>query len=988
MSLLLLSAIALIAGLVLASYYWTSDLRFDWRAGAIPVIGVAAFTALATSVIWVSLYLYRGSEPLPDDRALELEIAINSMHQGLVMFDNSNRAVVINQSYLEMYRLSREKAKPGCTLRELLEQRAALGTFSENTEEYMARQAARGHYGTRDRELPDGRVISVTNRPLSGGGWVAVHEDITERRNAERAARRLIETSIDLILITDRNGNFIQVSPSSAAILGYQPEELVGRSALAFIHPDELEGTRNEMRAARRGKRTRSFETRYFRKDGRIVTLACTGVWSEAEQRHFFIARDMTESKRAEEQLRDKTLKLDAALNNMRHGICVFDEEGRITLFNRRYGELMEETTDFLMGCSLLSLWKHRKQIGKFVGDPDEVFASILKGVREGKTNTKIMERADGITLRVIDQPMADGGWVATFEDITEQRRIERERDQDRAFLNQIIDNVPVMIAVKDATTRRFVLVNRAAEAMWGISRTEALGKSPKELFSQAQTEIIDRHDDEALRSDAPLVLDDHLNMARPGDQRTVTSKRLAIRDSSGRPQFLVSVVEDVTERKRADERIAHQAHHDALTDLPNRVLFREHLEQSLKWVNRGERLAVLYLDLDQFKSVNDTLGHPVGDELLKAVAARLRGCLRETDIVARLGGDEFAIIQTAIASPMDVTDLVNRIYEVIRQPFEADGHQLVADTSVGIAIAPDDGSDPDQLLKNADLAMYRAKSDGRGTYRFFEQEMDALVKARRALEFDLREAIMCGGFELHYQPLSGLQEDKITGCEALLRWHHPKRGTISPAEFIPVAEETGLINQLGEWVLRTACTEAMAWPDDIKVAVNVSPVQFKSGNLVQMVVHALAASRLSACRLELEITEAVLIRDDEAVLALLHQLHQLGVRIAMDDFGTGYSSLSYLLRFPFDKIKIDRSFVSDIAKTDGSLSIVQAIVSIATSRSISTTAEGVETEQQKDLLRKLGCTEMQGYLFSPARPAAEILQLLKSVRGEASAAA
>ena len=378
------------------------------------------------------------------------------------------------------------------------------------------------------------------------------------------------------------------------------------------------------------------------------------------------------------------------------------------------------------------------------------------------------------------------------------------------------------------------------------------------------------------------------------------------------------------------------------------------------------------------------TLGHPVGDELLKAVAARLRSCVRDTDIVARLGGDEFAIIQTAIAGPTDVIDLVNRIHEAIRKPYEAGGHLLVADTSIGIALAPDDGANPDQLLKNADLAMYGAKTDGRGTSRYFEPDMDARVKARRALEFDLREAIMCGGFELHYQPLVNLEYDKISGCEALLRWRHSARGMISPVEFIPIAEETGLIIPLGEWVLRTACAEAATWPDDIKVAVNVSPVQFKSGNLVQTVINALAASRLPACRLELEITEAVLIRDEESALAVLHQLRGLGVRIAMDDFGTGYSSLSYLQRFPFDKIKIDRSFIKDVAEIDGSCSIVQAVVSIAKSRNITTTAEGVETEQQLELLRTLGCTETQGYLYSPPRPAAEIRQLLLPRRARA----
>jgi diguanylate cyclase (GGDEF)-like protein len=449
-----------------------------------------------------------------------------------------------------------------------------------------------------------------------------------------------------------------------------------------------------------------------------------------------------------------------------------------------------------------------------------------------------------------------------------------------------------------------------------------------------------------------------------------------------------VTTLEDITERKRSDERIAHMAHHDALTDLPNRVLFREQLDFALKTISRGEQLAVLYIDIDEFKSVNDSLGHLVGDELLKALAGRLRGCLRATDVVARLGGDEFAIILSALERSADTTDLVARIYQAIREPFECLGHLLTTDASIGIALAPQHGTDLDQLLRNADLAMYAAKADGRRTYRFFEPAMDARVKAQRTLELDLRQAIANGGFELHYQPLVSLADNRVTGCEALLRWRHPSRGMISPAEFIPVAEETGLINQLGEWVLASACTEAASWPNDVKVAVNVSPIQFRGQAFALKVAAALAASGLPAHRLELEITEAVLIRDDEAALAMLHQLRALGVRIALDDFGTGYSSLSYLQRFPFDKIKIDRCFIKDVAEPDGSACIVQAVVNIATARRMTTTAEGVETKAQLDMLRSLGCSEMQGFLFSPALPAAGIMQLLQSRRQKAAAAA
>jgi diguanylate cyclase (GGDEF)-like protein len=438
-----------------------------------------------------------------------------------------------------------------------------------------------------------------------------------------------------------------------------------------------------------------------------------------------------------------------------------------------------------------------------------------------------------------------------------------------------------------------------------------------------------------------------------------------------------VATQEDISERRRADKQIAYLAHYDALTDLPNRVLFRQQLEEKFKKLPGGEQFAVLYIDIDEFKSVNDSLGHSIGDELLKSVAARLRGCTAESDLVARLGGDEFAIVQSNIAQAAEVEKLVMGVYAAIREPFECLGHQLITDASIGIAIAPADGNELDQLLKNADLAMYAAKSDGRRTYRFFEPGMDARVKARRELELDLRQAIDAGALELHYQPVVDLRNNEVVGCEALLRWRHPVRGMISPDEFIPVAEDTGLISPLGEWVLATACAEAAKWPGGIRLAVNVSPIQFRSPALALKIASMLATSGLAANRLELEITEAVLIRDDETALRILHQLRAVGVRIALDDFGTGYSSLSYLQRFPFDKIKIDRCFIHDLAGPDGSSSIVQAVVNLAAARKMTTTAEGVETEQQRDTLRALGCTEMQGYLFCAAKPAADIRRLL-----------
>ena len=421
-------------------------------------------------------------------------------------------------------------------------------------------------------------------------------------------------------------------------------------------------------------------------------------------------------------------------------------------------------------------------------------------------------------------------------------------------------------------------------------------------------------------------------------------------------------------------------AHHDLLTDLPNRVLFREHLVRSLESVGRG-KLAVLCIDLNRFKAVNDTLGHPIGDALLRLVGDRLQASARPTDLVARLGGDEFAIVQTGTEQPLGATALATRLIAAMAKLFELDGHQVVTGASVGISIAPNDGSDPDKLLKNADMALYRAKSDGGDSYRFFEPNMDAEMQARRTMEIDLRRALTLGEFEIYYQPFITLKTGKISGFEALLRWHHPERGLVPPLEFIPVAEEIGLIGQIGAWVLKQACLEAAKWPADIHVAVNLSPAQFKHRAVVLDVAAALGASGLPAHRLEVEITEAVLLEHTKSNIRIFDELRNLGVRISMDDFGTGYSSLAYLQKFQFDRIKIDRSFVNDLPERAEALAIVRAVTSLSSSLGMKTTAEGVETEDQLKKLKEEGCTEVQGYLFSKPVPAAQATLLLQSLK-------
>lgn len=430
------------------------------------------------------------------------------------------------------------------------------------------------------------------------------------------------------------------------------------------------------------------------------------------------------------------------------------------------------------------------------------------------------------------------------------------------------------------------------------------------------------------------------------------------------------------------EDRISHIALHDALTGLPNRNYYRDQLDIALKRCGDEGLVAVFYLDLDNFKSVNDTLGHPVGDGLLRQVAARMESVL-DNHIIARLGGDEFAILVDGADSVDAITSIAERLEKSFAESFQFDGHMMPTTTSIGIAVAPHDGDTSDLLMKNADLALYRAKQEGKGQYHYFEQEMDELARQRRETEIDLKLAIENGQFELYYQPLFNTQQHKINGFEALIRWNHPEKGMVPPIEFIPLAEETGLIVQIGEWVIKEACHQAAHWPEHIRVAVNISPVQFRTKGLHAVLIQALSQSGLAPERLELEITESLLIDNVEDTLKSLHSLREMGVRVALDDFGTGYSSLSYLRSFPFDKIKIDQSFIVDILSDKGSAAIVQAITGLAAALGMETIAEGVERNEQAEMLRRNGCDNIQGYLLSKPVPISDVNALIVSLSGE-----
>jgi diguanylate cyclase (GGDEF)-like protein len=471
-----------------------------------------------------------------------------------------------------------------------------------------------------------------------------------------------------------------------------------------------------------------------------------------------------------------------------------------------------------------------------------------------------------------------------------------------------------------------------------------------------------------------------------PDEVRHIEARCRIEYDEAGLPLSCVGVMTDVTERWQAQARIAHLAHHDPLTALPNRTLFGIRLDEAVARARRGELFALLCLDLDRFKEVNDTLGHPVGDALLQAVTERLNAAIRPSDTAARLGGDEFALIQTRLERPDDAIALAERLLAVLQLPFELDGHHVVIGASIGIALAPDDGTDPEALMRRADMALYSAKAEGRGCYRLFERHMDADLQARRTLELDLRQALEQNEFELFYQPVVDVGSRRVCGFEALLRWHHPTRGLVSPDRFIPLVEATGLVLPIGAWVLRQACAEAAGWSNGARIAVNLSAVQFAGATLVATVADALRQSGLDPRRLELEITETTMLQDTEATLATLHELRALGLTIAMDDFGTGYSSLGYLQRFPFDKVKIDRSFTSELGERRETAAIVGSVIDLCHNLEMRTTAEGVETASQFATLAQIGCQEVQGYFFSPPRPAGEIPAMIMRIESKAVA--
>ncbi|ESZ70153.1 diguanylate phosphodiesterase [Mesorhizobium sp. L103C105A0] len=676
------------------------------------------------------------------------------------------------------------------------------------------------------------------------------------------------------------------------------------------------------------------------------------------------------------DELRHQNERFSAAVENMSHGLCMFDADERMIICNGNYISIFSLDAKIVRpGIAFLDILKHSVDIGVASQSAEDLYAIRKPYIERAQASTYEEILSDGRIVSITHRPLASGGWVSIYEDITEQRRAEQELKEQHRRFDAALANMSQGLLMYDAEGTLIVRNQRFLDLYKVTPDDFPLGMSQRALLEQmVRLRIYPSMDidGEIANTRASLQAGEERSTDRSlADGRTLLVARRPLAGGGW-----VATFEDITERRRAEERMSHLAHYDTLTDLPNRSMFRERLDQAMA----GDTpLAIFSLDLDRFKAVNDTWGHPAGDWLLKCVAERLRHSLRsDTDVVARLGGDEFAILQFNPKGATDAEQLAKRIVAVVSQPFRDKGRDMHVGISLGIALYPGDGKDADTLLKNADMALYSGKSEGRNVYRFFEPGMDALVRARLALETDLETALKRREFVLEFQPITNIASGKIVGAEALMRWNSPTRGLVAPDDFIAAAEDSGLIVPLGEWALKQACSVAAGWPPGMRIAVNVSAVQIRSADFARSVISALAVSGVPASRLELEITETVLMDESETVLKTLRQLRELGIRIALDDFGTGYSSLGYLRRFRVDKIKIDRSFIHDIDNKD-TAAIVRTIIGLGAELGITVTAEGVETEAQLDILRKAGCVEAQGFLIGMPSKAADMARLLKT---------
>ena len=922
-------------------------------------------------------------------------IALDAAAQGVCVYDADNRIVLFNRRYVELFDMSDDVIRPGLTYRQVLEHSAARGNFASDVIDGILRERfamlAAGVPFSTQQVMPSGLIMTLDVRPLPDGGWVTVCDDITGRARLE-SALALQTQRIELAVAHMSHGltmygpdeRLIVCNKQYHSVYGLDPavvkpgithreviEHWVSTGNAPGMSAEDLYNRR--MREIRSGDSSVGYLTRG---DGRTIQAISSpmpdGGWVSA-------CEDVTERLLHEDQLKQQNLLLDAALANMAQGLCVYGKDMRLRVCNNRYREIYGlSPEEAAPGTHLSDLIVRAMKHGAY---SSEYSAAQIMTAAQGsivKKDNAVLHRrmSNGSLIAVCYRPLPDGGFVATYEDITERERAHEEISEQHRRFDAALNNMSQGLCMLDDALHVTVFNKRYLD-IYGLSPEMVKpGIAMREIMEKSCA--LGNHPG----TTAQALYDGYVAQLRSGEYRILRhlgdGRIIRLNHSPMEQGGWLVTYEDVTERYKAQARVSHMAQHDALTDLTNRALFRERMIEGLARVEaQGTAMAVLCVDLDNFKTVNDRLGHAIGDELLCWVADRLRECAGPDDTVARLGGDEFAVLQLG-PQPESAEHLARRLVDIISRPPLFDNQLVHSGISVGIAVAPVDGRDAEHLMKAADLALYQAKANGRNGYEFFRPEMAQHARLRHVLEMDLRGALEAAEFHLAYQPQLRVETGELTGFEALLRWTSAKRGPISPAEFIPIAEETGLIVPLGEWVLRTACATAAKWPDHIKIAVNLSPIQFRARGLAAMVTSALATTALAPHRLELEVTESALLEDDAATIAILHQLRALGIRVSMDDFGVGYSSLSYLRKFPFDKIKIDRSFVGTLGESSESKAIVRTIASLGENLGMETTAEGIETAEQLDLVRQAGCTEAQGYYFSRPCAAEDALRIIE----------
>jgi diguanylate cyclase (GGDEF)-like protein/PAS domain S-box-containing protein len=667
---------------------------------------------------------------------------------------------------------------------------------------------------------------------------------------------------------------------------------------------------------------------------------------------------------------------LNAAIESTPNGLCIFDADLRVVISNRHFAEMYGlAPAQTRPGTPLRAILDGRAAASRCPPDADRYIADCLGKARTAETLHTLDELSNGNIIAVSRHPMLHGGWIEVHRDVTDARLAEASAEAARQELieKQYAIDQAVIVAVTDLQGRITYANDNFCEIS-GYSRAELLGQDHRILNSGTHSKEFFRAMYRCIAG-GKVWRGELCNKSKSGSLYwvdTVITPQLGV---DGKPISYMAIRIDITARKHAEAQISYAATHDALTGLANRAALLERMNQALDRMRRQQgALTVHILDLDGFKHVNDTLGHAAGDNLLKELAGRLTCSLRESDIVARLGGDEFAIIQTEAADQReDAIALAVNVLELVARPFHLEGQEVCIGTSIGIALAPANGTTAAELLKKADLALYRVKSEGRNSFSFFDEDLSEKALTRLQLVNDMRAALSRNEFELHYQPLFDAKAARPCGMEALVRWRHPVAGLLYPDSFIGIAEETGLMEPLGQWILQRACADAACWPEHIKVAVNLSAGQFRTGTLFDVILCALVESGLPPERLELEITESLLLQNKESNVLVIQQFKNVGITITLDDFGTGYASLSYLLSFPFDKIKIDKSFTQGLLTRTDCRAVVASILTLARGLQIAVTAEGVETRAEFDLLRAEGVNYVQGYLFGRPRPLAEL---------------